>query len=162
MAKIREYFSTKDTLTPVETGYQAWEMAGRRIGPLYSQAANDVKESAKLLAQGGDLAAKNISEYDKQLEKLQNAKPARSSGGGSSGADKAARPVQERAAASHVTAAAADEVGRGLLTGRNSDSEKGKGPRIISSDDPSTERNKALAQEPQSFQQLMNRLTSGE
>lgn len=114
MAKIREYFSSIDKLTPVDTGYQAWEMAGRRIGPLYSQAANDMKESAKLAAQPGDLAAKNISAYDRELEKLQNTKGARGGRVDSGGSDRK-QPVERPAAAARLTGTAADEVGRGLL-----------------------------------------------
>jgi hypothetical protein len=114
--KIREYFSKEDKLTPSDLGVTAWETAGRRIGPLYSQAANDAKEMAKLSTQSFDLEAKSVSEYDRQLEKIQQLKHARGSGGGGVGGAGDKSPKQPQSSAGHrMTAAATEEVGRGLL-----------------------------------------------
>src|SRR5713226_6189182 len=52
MARIAEYTAPTVTLRPDEKGYAAFETAGRRIGPLYSQAAEDLTQAGKLTAQG--------------------------------------------------------------------------------------------------------------
>jgi hypothetical protein len=46
MAKIAQFFA-KNKLTVPDTGVQAWETAGRRIGPLYNQIAEGEKELGK-------------------------------------------------------------------------------------------------------------------
>lgn len=51
MPNIREYVAPNTKLNPDEKGYAAWETAGRRIGPLYNQAAQDVEKQGKLTAQ---------------------------------------------------------------------------------------------------------------
>ncbi len=52
MPKIHQYFSPTKRLVPDNAGYQAFEVAGRRIGPLYRQAAQDISAAGKLAAQG--------------------------------------------------------------------------------------------------------------
>lgn len=48
MPNIREYTAKNNTLRPSDLGYSAFETAGRRIGPLYNQAAQDQKEEGQL------------------------------------------------------------------------------------------------------------------
>lgn len=50
MPRIREYTSSDRRLLPDERGFAAFETAGRRIGPLYNQAAADVTRSANSIA----------------------------------------------------------------------------------------------------------------
>lgn len=51
MPKLPEYDAPNTALRPNGEGFNAWETAGRRIGPAYNQAANDLKEQGKLAAQ---------------------------------------------------------------------------------------------------------------
>lgn len=70
MPNIREYSSPIEKLTPDEKGYQAWEMAGRRIGPLYSQMGSEVKEGGRIEAANIGLAGKGQEALLKQAEQL--------------------------------------------------------------------------------------------
>jgi hypothetical protein len=49
--KIAEYLAPNERLTPSNEGFSAFETAGRRIGPLYNQQAQDIKEEGRLKAQ---------------------------------------------------------------------------------------------------------------
>ena len=49
--KIAEYLAPTERLTPSNEGFSAFETAGRRIGPLYNQEAQDIKEEGRLKAQ---------------------------------------------------------------------------------------------------------------
>ena len=51
MAQFREYNAPDRELRPSEAGFSAFETAGRRIGPAYSQAAQDVREGGRITAQ---------------------------------------------------------------------------------------------------------------
>ena len=53
MPKIVQYTAPETKITPSDLGFSAWETAGRRIGPLYNEAAEDIKT-------GGQLQAKEI------------------------------------------------------------------------------------------------------
>lgn len=53
MPKIVQYTAPEAKITPSDLGFSAWETAGRRIGPLYNQAAEDIKT-------GGELQAKEV------------------------------------------------------------------------------------------------------
>jgi hypothetical protein len=48
MAKIREYNPTLSKVNPSDRAIAAWETAGRRVGPLYNQAAQDIKEAGRV------------------------------------------------------------------------------------------------------------------
>lgn len=50
MATIPEYFSRENTINPSATGASAWEQAGRRIGPLYNEAASFRERQGRLAA----------------------------------------------------------------------------------------------------------------
>lgn len=52
MPRIQRYDAKDEKLTPDSKGYEAFETAGRRIGPLYNQAAQDVEKGGELQAQG--------------------------------------------------------------------------------------------------------------
>ncbi len=90
MANIREYTSPVSKLSPDEKAYQAWEMAGRRIGPLFSQQASEVKEGGRINAQVISGAGKGQEALAKQAEQINTdaldymgvLKQQRASGGG--------------------------------------------------------------------------------
>ena len=46
MPRIKEYISS-EKLTPNDQGYSAFETAGRRVGPLYNQAGQDIREQGR-------------------------------------------------------------------------------------------------------------------
>jgi hypothetical protein len=69
MAKIAEYVAPKTELHPSEAGYSAFETAGRRLGGMYREAANDQITAAKL---AGQMAASDI-EFPYLLQSLQPA-----------------------------------------------------------------------------------------
>lgn len=48
MAKLPEYFAPKTKLQPSERGYQAYEVAGRRLGGMYAETARSEMERAKV------------------------------------------------------------------------------------------------------------------
>jgi hypothetical protein len=50
MPNIKTYDAPNTTLTPSERGISAWEQAGRRLGPLYNEAAQFTREAGKLAA----------------------------------------------------------------------------------------------------------------
>lgn len=50
MPKIVEYTAPEKRILPSEAGYQAAEMAGRRVGPIYREIAQDIKEGGKIQA----------------------------------------------------------------------------------------------------------------
>lgn len=50
MPQIKEYTAPRSPLSPSDKGMQEWEIVGRRAGPLYNAAAQDVRERAKLAA----------------------------------------------------------------------------------------------------------------
>lgn len=50
MPRIQRY-EADDKLTPDSKGYEAFETAGRRIGPLYNQAAQDIEKEGELKGQ---------------------------------------------------------------------------------------------------------------
>lgn len=52
MPNIPDYNPRNRALTPESKGQEATEIAGRRVGPLYNQAGEDVRERAKLTALG--------------------------------------------------------------------------------------------------------------
>ena len=68
MPNIREYTNPIDKLNPDEKGYQAFEMAGRRIGPLYNQSAADIEKGGKLTGQLNSQAMKAADEEIKALD----------------------------------------------------------------------------------------------
>jgi hypothetical protein len=49
VAQLKRFFAS-GKITPVNTGTEAWETAGRRLGPLSQQTATGVKEEAALQA----------------------------------------------------------------------------------------------------------------
>jgi hypothetical protein len=52
MPKVKQYCAPIKKLVPDSAGYQEFETAGRRIGPLYKQTADDISAAGKLAAQG--------------------------------------------------------------------------------------------------------------
>lgn len=50
MPRIQQYFA-KGKITPSDIGVSAWETAGRRIGPLYSEIASNAEKLASLQAE---------------------------------------------------------------------------------------------------------------
>ena len=52
MPRIPEYFAPDRTLRPSDTGFSAFETAGRRIGPLYREAGQDMARIGELQRQG--------------------------------------------------------------------------------------------------------------
>lgn len=51
MPNIREFDAPKDQLHPDDKGFAAFETMGRRVGPLYNQAGQDVAKIGRLHAQ---------------------------------------------------------------------------------------------------------------
>lgn len=47
MPKIREYAPSIPRLNPSDRALAAWETAGRRVGPLYNEAAQDIKDAGR-------------------------------------------------------------------------------------------------------------------
>lgn len=52
MANIPVFTPRQRVLTPESKGQEAIEIAGRRIGPLYNQAAQDIRERGQIAAEG--------------------------------------------------------------------------------------------------------------
>src|SRR5476649_2491611 len=50
MANIKTYTAPLESLTESDKGGQAWSQAGRRLGPLYNEAAQFTREAGKLAA----------------------------------------------------------------------------------------------------------------
>lgn len=75
MAKIAEYVAPKTDLRPSNEGFAAFETAGRRVGSMYREAAQDQMTGAKL---AGEMAFKDI-EFPYLLQSL-NPTPAASGG----------------------------------------------------------------------------------
>lgn len=68
MAKIAEYVAPKTDLRPSNEGFAAFETAGRRVGSMYREAAQDQMTGAKL---AGEMAFKDI-EFPYLLQSLQS------------------------------------------------------------------------------------------
>lgn len=51
MPRITEYTAPQKQLNPSDRAQQAWETAGRRVGPLYNQAAQDIKQAGVVQGQ---------------------------------------------------------------------------------------------------------------
>jgi hypothetical protein len=121
MPNIKEYIAPKETLTQPAEGEQAWTMAGRRIGPLYNEAATFEKEAGKLQAEGlkEGLWPYNILKLYEEQNKAAAGGGARGGGGGgrarvdTSGIDRILRPDQMPDLAAE-NAAANRELGYGL------------------------------------------------
>ncbi|MGE3279690.1 MAG: hypothetical protein AB7H90_03470 [Alphaproteobacteria bacterium] len=94
MPKIREYNAPTRRLNPSDRASQAWETAGRRFGPLYNQAAQDIKEAGRV--RGAMERAKiwpfNVYALrERNAEKItnttsENTRTSQDSGGGGGGA----------------------------------------------------------------------------
>src|SRR5712671_127553 len=52
MPRIAQYNAPTEALTESTRGSQAWEQAGRRLGPLYNETAQFQKEQGTAYAQG--------------------------------------------------------------------------------------------------------------
>lgn len=61
MPTIRDYNPAKRKLNPNDRAQQAWETAGRRVGPLYNAAAADQREAGKVK---GDMERAKIWPFD--------------------------------------------------------------------------------------------------
>ena len=78
MAKITQYVAPHKVPAESTRGVSAWEQAGRRLGPLYNEAASFEKEIGKNDIEAGKYAAEGIKEkawpfdigelYDKQAK----------------------------------------------------------------------------------------------
>src|SRR5712691_4758837 len=79
MPRIAEYTAPTENLTESTRGSQAWEQAGRRIGPIFNEAAQFQKEQGAIEAQ----RIKNLTwPYD--ILKLQEAQAATAANKGGS------------------------------------------------------------------------------
>ncbi len=79
MPNIKTYTAPPASLTESDKGGQAWSQAGRRLGPLYNEAAQFMRESGKLAADNkAQLWPFDILE----LYQRQQAAAARAGGGG--------------------------------------------------------------------------------
>ena len=126
MPKIREYRNTLDKFTLDEKAYQAEEMAGRRIGPLYGQAGTELGKVAKDAEEAAKLGALDVSEYEKEVASHQASRAAgrgSAAGGGGGGSAHLPRDATPHpratgpAAAARLTGAAASTVASDPTTG---------------------------------------------
>lgn len=63
MARIKEYKAENVELRPVEAGYAAEELAGRRVGQFYTQTAEGEREAGNLKQQGDTEAGKIVDSF---------------------------------------------------------------------------------------------------
>jgi hypothetical protein len=85
MAKIREYTSD-ERLTPSNEGMQAWEQAGRRIGPLYNEAGHLLEGAqAEQANQADKLQKALLNQYKDLWELTRNPQAGRTATGAPSG-----------------------------------------------------------------------------
>ncbi len=82
MAKIKQYFAPDRRILPDNAGYQAFEVAGRRIGPLYRQAAEDISAAGKLSAQSIEGTSRTLLDMFKLTQPEVRPGRLRSEGGG--------------------------------------------------------------------------------
>lgn len=83
MARIRTYESN-ETLRPTDSGANAWEQAGRRIGPAYNEAATFTRAAGAYGAQSDKLMAALMDQY-KLLGALATGAEGTSTGSGGGG-----------------------------------------------------------------------------
>ncbi len=87
MANIRTYDAPNFSLTESDKGGQAWSQAGRRLGPLYNEAAQFTREAGKLNADNkAQLWPFDILElYQRHAAEVAAAEAAKAAGGGGGG-----------------------------------------------------------------------------
>jgi hypothetical protein len=172
LPQIKEYNAPKSALRPSDKGTSEWEIVGRRAGPLYNAAGQDMRERARLAAEeieGRDWTLNYLVAYRRIREEMEVAREAArppeiqvnfrkgSSGqypGGSSGtAGGRVSPY------TYGAMAGANSLSQIAAYGGRQAPHGSKGPQFAEPPTFTDDIQRQVASEPYSFDDLMTRLT---